>query len=88
MHYHYDEDEWESVHHSSPCTYCGGDLKKCTGGMCNGSSGLSVQRRPAAQVAAIKAERQRQHEEKVLAEAEAIKARRKASVPQTDTSAR
>jgi hypothetical protein len=40
----------------------------------------SQRRRPAAEVAAIKAKRQREHEDKILAEAELIKLRRNAPV--------
>lgn len=71
----YDEDEWETVVESRPCTVCHGDLKKCNGG-CNGYTGIGQIRRPTADVVRIKAERQRKHEDAVLAEAEIIKAAR------------
>jgi hypothetical protein len=76
MRIYYDEDEYETVVTSRPCTACGGDPRKCNGG-CNGMAGISSVRRPPAEVARIKAERLRKHEDEVLAEAEAIKARRR-----------
>jgi hypothetical protein len=77
MHLFYllDPDEWEFVATSRPCTACGGDLGPCSG-MCNGTLGSGQRRRAAKEVAAIKAKRQREHEEAVLAEADVIKARR------------
>lgn len=71
----HDEDEWETVVTQRTCTSCNGDLKKCDGG-CNGYCGMSSKRRDPAEVRKIKAERQRAHEDTVLAEAEQIKARR------------
>lgn len=75
MRIHYDEDEYETVVTSRPCTACGGDLKKCNGG-CNGMASMSSVRRAHEEVRRIKAERQQKYEDAVLAEAEAIKARR------------
>lgn len=71
----HDEDEWEIVVESRPCTRCNGDRSKCDGG-CNGSFGVGQRRRPPEAVAKIKAERQRQREDAILAEAETIRARR------------
>lgn len=71
----YDPDEWETITESRTCTSCGGDRSKCDGG-CNGMFSLGQRRRDPAEVAKIKAERQRKHEEAVLAEADAIRARR------------
>ena len=76
MHHYYDEDEWMVVSRHQPCTACDGDLRKCQGGLCNGSSGMGLVRRPPAEVAKIKAEKARKHEDSVLAEADAIRARR------------
>jgi hypothetical protein len=76
MRIHFDEDEWETVSEHRACTTCGGDLRKCNGG-CNGSSGYGMRRRDPKDVAAIKAKRQREHEDKILAEADAIRARRR-----------
>jgi hypothetical protein len=72
----HDPDEWEMVSHSVPCTHCGGNLSKCRGGMCNGSSGMGMQRRKPEEVARIRAERLRKEEDEILARAEAILARR------------
>jgi hypothetical protein len=75
MHMIWDEDEWEGVSSHRPCTVCNGDLKKCNGA-CNGSSGYGLRRRDPKEVAAIKAKRQTEHEARILAEADAIRARR------------
>lgn len=71
----YDPDEYETVYESSPCTACGGDMRKCNGG-CNGSGSLTTRRRRPAEVALIKAKRRKEHENAVLAEAAAIRQRR------------
>lgn len=75
MRIYHDEDEYEMVHHHRVCTACNGDLRKCNGA-CNGSSGYSLVKRPAAEVARIKAEKLKAHEDAILAEADAIRARR------------
>ena len=75
MRIEHDDDALETVVTSRPCTSCGGDLKKCNGG-CNGMFSMGSRRRSSAEVAAIKAKRRLDHEELVLAEAVAIKARR------------
>lgn len=77
MHYLIDEDAMETVIHSRPCTACGGALRLCRGVGCNGSFGISSRPRDPAEIREIKAKRQRDHEEAVLAEASAILARRK-----------
>lgn len=71
----YDPDEYETVIDSRTCTTCGGDLKKCDGG-CNGMFSLGSRRRPASEVREIKAARQREAEDAILAQADAIRARR------------
>lgn len=76
MHILHDEDALETVVHSRPCTSCSGDLGKCRGVGCNGSFGVGSRSRPAAEIAAIKAARLREHEVAILAEADAIRARR------------
>ncbi len=76
MHILYDEDEFETVVTMRPCTSCGGNLGKCRGVGCNGSSGIGSRRRSPDEVKTIKADRQRKHEDAVLAEADAIRARR------------
>lgn len=73
-HIFYDEDEFETIVTSRPCTNCGDDLGKCRGIDCNGSFGIGSRRRSHTEIAAIKAKRQREHEDKILAEAELIKA--------------
>lgn len=73
----HDPDEWESVWTHTPCASCGGDMSKCNG-LCSGSSGFGTRRRDPADVARIKAEKRAAHEEAVLAEADAIRARRAA----------
>ncbi len=72
---HHDPDEWESVSESVPCTTCDGDLLKCNGA-CNGRISFGMRRRSDEDVRRIKAERLAKHEADVLAEAEAILARR------------
>lgn len=70
-----DPDEYRTVVKSTPCTSCGGDLSKCDGG-CNGSMSVGQERRSPEEVAAIKAQRRREYEDKILAEAELIRASR------------
>jgi hypothetical protein len=67
----WDEDEYEVVIDSRPCS-CQG---KCDGG-CSGSFGVGYRRRDPVAVAKIKADRQRAEEDRILAEADAIRARR------------
>jgi hypothetical protein len=47
--------------------------------MCNGAAGYSLVRRDPAEVKRIKAEKARCHEDQILAQADAIRARRFAS---------
>ena len=75
----YDEDEYETISTSRPCTSCGGDLGKCRGIGCNGSSGITSRRRSPEEVAKIKAKRQRDYEDAILAEAALIEYRRSLS---------
>lgn len=75
MHIYHDPDEWKAVTESKPCSACGGDLRKCNGA-CNGSASYTMVRRAPEEVAAIKAEKRRQHEDEILAEAELIRTRR------------
>lgn len=77
MHILYDEDEFETVIHHHPCTSCGGNLGKCRGIGCNGSFGIGSRRRDLAEVKVIKAVRQREQEEAILVQADAIRARRR-----------
>ena len=69
----HDPDEWETISSYTPCS-CGG-LANCNG-CCNGSAGVGTRRRAPEDIARIKAEKRRQHEESVLAEAAQIMARR------------
>jgi hypothetical protein len=82
-----DEDEFETVVTSRPCTSCGGNLGKCRGIGCNGSFGVGSRRRSDAEIKEIKAKRQREHEDKILAEAEMIKAQRSFSIRDKSTAA-
>jgi hypothetical protein len=75
MFFLYDEDEFETVITSRSCTVCNGDLKRCNG-FCNGSFGVSQVRRSPEAIRKIRAERQKAHEDAVLAEADVIRARR------------
>lgn len=77
MHYFYDEDEFETVVTSRPCTSCGGDLGKCRGVGCNGSFGMGSRRRSHAEVQQIKAAKRKSHEDAILAEAEIIRLKRR-----------
>jgi len=72
MFIHHDEDEWETVIESRPCTACGGEMRKCNG-RCNGMGSISTRRRPPQEVIAIKAERRRKEEDEILRQAEGIK---------------
>lgn len=42
------DDDYELVVHSVPCTVCGGNISKCRGGMCNGSFGMGWRKKPTA----------------------------------------
>lgn len=75
MHILHDDDEWMPTFSHTPCTACNGDINKCNG-RCNGSSSYGLVRRPAAEVAKIKADRRRQEEDDILAKAEIIKLHR------------
>ncbi len=72
----YDPDEYEMVSAGTPCTMCGGDHRRCNGWGCNGSFSMGPRRRSPEEIAKIKAERLRQREDGILAEAEAIRRRR------------
>jgi hypothetical protein len=67
-------------HGRSPPASClrarGAPGRQHMAGLRHGSSGISSRLRPPQEVAAIKAKRQREHEDAVLAEADAIRARR------------
>jgi hypothetical protein len=76
MHILYDEDEFETIVTSRPCMSCGGNRGKCRGVGCNGSFGVGSRRRTPAEVKEIKAKRQREHEDAILAEADLIRHRR------------
>ena len=71
----HDEDEWKVVTQHRECTACRGDYRKCNG-QCNGMSSFALVRRDAAEVREIKAKRQREREDKILTEADLIRARR------------
>lgn len=71
MHMFYDEDEFETIIHHSPCTSCGGDLGKCRGVGCNGSSGMGSRRRSPAEVKLIKLQRQEKADEELIVGARA-----------------
>jgi predicted ATP-dependent serine protease len=71
----YDPDEWKVVHESRPCASCGGDMSKCDG-RCTGYSSWSTVRRSDEEIREIKRQKREEHERRVLAEAELIKARR------------
>lgn len=75
-HFLHDADEYETVITSTPCTSCGGNLGKCRGIGCNGSSGIGSRKRAPDEVAKIKSARMREHEDAILAEADAIRRRR------------
>jgi hypothetical protein len=75
MHVIYDEDEYETVSETRPCSTCKGDPRECHGVGCDGSSSIGSRRRSPEEVKAIK-EAKRKHEDAVLAAAEAIKIRR------------
>lgn len=77
MHFTIFEDEFEPVYESRPCTACGGDLRKCSGA-CNGMVSFGLRRRAPEDVAKLRAERQQHREDEILAEADAIRARRRA----------
>lgn len=67
MHIYHDDDEWEVVTYHRPCTTCNDDLRKFNG-VCNGSSGYGMVRRSPAEVAKIKARKQKEREDAILAD--------------------
>lgn len=71
----HDPDEYEIVSHSRVCTACQGDLRKCNGA-CNGMAGYSMVRRSDEEIGFLKAKRQTESETDILAQADAIRARR------------
>ena len=75
MHIRYDPDEYKTVHTSTPCRSCGGDIHKCDG-RCSGSSSFSLVRRSDEEIKEIKRKKREEHENKILAEAAWIKAQR------------
>lgn len=75
MYLHHDPDEWEVVSESHPCTACHGDHSRCNGA-CNGMASWGLVRRSPEKIAEIKAEKRKQHEGAVIAEAERILGRK------------
>lgn len=71
----YDTDEYETVSERRVCAFHKEHPSEPYAG-CTCMSGIGSRRRDPAEVARIKAERRRQHEEQILAEAALIKARR------------
>lgn len=71
----HDPDEWEAVSSQHTCVFHQMFPGEAFAG-CTCSVGYGQRRRDPAEVSKIKAEKQRQHEEKILAEADAIRARR------------
>jgi hypothetical protein len=76
MYHRYDPDEYETVIERRPCS-CVSMQIPCDG-RCNGSFGIGQRLRPLADVLRIKAERQHKEEDAILAQADAIRARRRA----------
>ncbi len=75
MYSFFDDDEYETVFTSRPCTSCDGNLKKCNGA-CNGSFSLGSRRRAPDEIRKIKNRKRVEHEENILREADAIRRRR------------
>lgn len=73
---HHDPDEYEGVSSSHTCSFHQRNPGKPYAG-CTCSVSWGLKRRDSAEVAKIKTEKRRQHENEILSEAEAIKARRK-----------
>lgn len=74
----FDQDYFETIRSFTPCS-CGGNPLSGTcraPGMCNASGSVSQRARAPEEIVRIKAEKQRVHEEAVLVEADAIRARR------------
>lgn len=74
MYYHHDPDEWEMVSEFH-------DYGPDPSGNRMGSASWSLRRRAPEDVVRIKAERRAAHEAGVLAEADAIRARRATAAP-------
>jgi hypothetical protein len=72
---HHDPDEWETVTTSHMCPFHERHPGEAFAG-CTCSASVSQHRRDPADVAKIKARKRREHEDRILAEAEAIRARR------------
>lgn len=70
-----DPDEYETVSKYRTCIFHQQHPGEPYAG-CTCSASISYRRRPASDIAAIKAERRRKEEDRILAEAGAIKARR------------
>ncbi len=76
----YDPDYWEWVSEYRECS-CGGIFSGNCTGSCNGMATSWQRPRAPTEVAKIKAAKLLAHEEAVLREADAIRARREASSP-------
>lgn len=75
----WDPDEWETVSEFKQCA-CGGPSSGNCNGCCTAMASMGQRRRAPEDVKRIKAEKLRMHEDKVLVEAESIKARRAQTV--------
>lgn len=76
----YDDDEYEPVHTWHTCLFHQSHPGKTFAG-CTCSASFGSRRRSPEEVLKIKAERQRAEEDRILQEAEAIKARRRTPLP-------
>lgn len=77
---HYDEDMYETTHESHTCPYHKMNPGKSYAG-CTCSFSVGSRLRPYDEYLALRAKREREREDAVLAEAEAIKARRGIATP-------
>ena len=78
---HYDPYEWEGVIETSTCPFHQAHPGEPYAG-CACSTMIGSVRRSPEEVAEIKARKRREHEDHILAEAEAIKLRRKSEPPE------
>lgn len=73
---HHDPDEWESISEHHVCPYHQAHPDDVAWPGCTCSSSFGSRRRAPEEVARIKAEKRREREDKILAEAEVIRCAR------------
>ena len=85
-HFLFDEDTYEPVYESRPCTACNGDMKRCNG-MCNGMFSAGYRTRSPEEITARRTARIKREEDEILAQADRITAARAFQEPRNSATA-